>query len=415
MDFTILLVLLAAMVAPLLAALAGRVLFVPLVVFEIALGMLLGPAGLGWLAPGPVLDVLSDLGLAMLFFMAGNEIDPASLRGRTGRRAFGGWIVSAVLAIVCAAALCIALWGRADLAALPIIAIALTGTALGTIMPALRDAGVLRTPLGGVVVSAGAVGEFAPLIALSIFLGGRQPIVATLTLLAFAAVVAAAFWVARSGPRNWLRRMVTATLHTSGQFAIRFVILLLAALVALAVLLGVDFLLGAFTAGMLARVLLSGGEEAERRVLTAKLDSVAFGFLVPAFFVASGAVFPLTALLSDRTALLLVPLLALAMLLVRGLPGFWSPERGAGFSDRRTASLFTATTLPLVIAVTAIGAEYGAIDERIAAALVGAGMLTVLLFPMLALAGRGRASTGEGTDAAESTDALGDAGSTAER
>jgi Kef-type K+ transport system membrane component KefB len=182
--------------------------------------------------------------------------------------------------------------------------------------------------------------------------------------------------------------MVTLTLHTSGQFAVRFVLLLLAALVSLAVALGVDFLLGAFTAGMLARVVLRGGDPEEMRIIEAKLDSVSFGLLVPIFFVATGVGFPLAALIENPASLALVPVFTGVMLLVRGIPGWCSAGPGSSLGDRRTVALFTATTLPLVIAVTGIGTDAGVLDETTAAAMIGAAMLTVLLFPMLALVGR---------------------------
>lgn len=383
MDSTILIVPLAAVVAPLLAAIVRRVLVVPLIVFEIGLGMLVGPDGLGWVANTELLDTLSNLGLAMLFFMAGNEIDPASMKGRVGSRALGGWFVSAAIAVAAAAILADSIQAAA------IIAIALTGTALGTITPILRDAGLNRGPLGSAIGAAGAVGEFAPLVAISVFLSGRQPIAGVLTLLLFLGVAAIAFLLAARGQRRWLQRMVSVTLHTSGQFAVRFVICLLAALVALALALGIDFLLGAFTAGMLARVVLRDGDPDEERVIEAKLESIAFGFFVPVFFVTTGISFPLATLLEQPHTLALVPLIALLMLLVRGLPGFFTPARGASLSDRRTSALFTATTLPLVIAIAKIGTHSGAIDEQLATALIGGAMLTVLLFPMLALLGRG--------------------------
>lgn len=394
-PFNLLIVPLAALVAPLLATLVGRVLVVPLVVFEIALGMLVGPAGLGWVDADPILTTLSQLGLAMLFFMAGVEIDPASLGGRTGRRALGGWGVSAVLALVAGF-----LIGGSPAAGV-IIAIALTGTALGTITPMLRDAGITRTPLGAAISSAGAVGEFLPLVAISVFLSGRQPLVGALVLIVFVAIAAFAFWAAATGPHQWLHRMVTATLHTSGQFAVRFVIVLLAALVSLALALGVDFLLGAFTAGLLAKIMLRGCDLKEQEVIGAKLDSISFGFFVPIFFVTTGVTFPLASLAGDTAALALVPVFTVVMLLVRGLPGFFGPGRGTMLSDRRTSALFTATTLPLVIAVTQIALKERLLDESTAAAMVGGAMLTVLLFPMLALVGRKR--SGVSADASPET------------
>ncbi|MFT4231470.1 MAG: cation:proton antiporter [Leucobacter sp.] len=407
-QLTILLVPLVAVVAPLLAALVRRAIVVPLVVFEIALGMLIGPSGLGWVQESPMLDGLSQLGLAALFFMAGNEIDPSSLRGSPGRRALGWWGLSAVLALAAGLAL------GDDPAAGVIIAVALTGTALGTIMPMLRDAGLTRTALGRTIATAGAIGEFAPLVAISVFLSGRQPLAGTIVLVLFAAVAAVAFWLASHGPHHWLRRMVTLTLHTSGQFAVRFVLLLLAALVTLAMALGVDFLLGAFTAGLLARVVLHGGDPEEQRMIEAKLDSVAFGFLVPVFFVATGVGFPLAALLADPATLALVPVFAVVMLLVRGLPGWCSAGAGSPPRDRRTVALFTATTLPLVIAVTGIGVDAHVLDEKTAAAMVGAAMLTVLLFPMLALVGRGGGAGSRGAADPEPDAAAGPGGSPAE-
>lgn len=386
-ELSTLLIPLAAVIAPLLAALVARVLVVPLVVFEIGLGMLLGPSGLGWVSDSPILDALSQIGLAALFFMAGNEINPSSLRGTAGRSALGWWGLSAVLALGAGFAL-----GPSPEAAV-LIAVALTGTALGTLMPILRDAGLSRTPLGKAIIRTGTVGEFAPLVAVSVFLSGRQPLARTIVLLGFALIAVLAFWLAQRGPHDWLRRMVSLTLHTSGQFAVRFVLLILAALVVLALALGVDFLLGAFTAGMLARAVLQGGDPEELRVIEAKLDSVAFGFLVPVFFIATGVTFPLASLIADPAALALVPVFALAMLLVRGIPGWLGAGWDAPTSDRRTAALCTATTLPLVIAVTGIGTTHGVLEESLAAAMVGAAMLTVLLFPMLALLGRQKERT----------------------
>ncbi len=386
-ELSTLLIPLAAVIAPLLAALVARVLVVPLVVFEIGLGMLLGPSGLGWVSDSPILDALSQIGLAALFFMAGNEINPSSLRGTAGRSALGWWGLSAVLALGAGFAL-----GPSPEAAV-LIAVALTGTALGTLMPILRDAGLSRTPLGKAIIRTGTVGEFAPLVAVSVFLSGRQPLAGTIVLLGFALIAVLAFWLAQRGPHDWLRHMVSLTLHTSGQFAVRFVLLILAALVVLALALGVDFLLGAFTAGMLARAVLQGGDPEELRVIEAKLDSVAFGFLVPVFFIATGVTFPLASLIADPAALALVPVFALAMLLVRGIPGWLGAGRDAPTSDRRTAALCTATTLPLVIAVTGIGTTHGVLEESLAAAMVGAAMLTVLLFPMLALLGRQKERT----------------------
>ena len=380
MALEILLIPLAALLAPILGALLRRWVSIPLIVFEILLGILIGPAVLGWVQGGNALDLMSNLGLALLFFMAGNEIDIASIRGRTGQRALAAWGIS--IAIALAAALII---GTTP-AAIAIITIALVGTALGTITPILRDAGLNKGPIGTAISAAGAIGEFGPLVAITIFLGSNSPIVAFGYLAVFAGVAAFAFFGASHRERPRLVALISASLHTSGQFAVRVVIALLAALVTLALTLGVDFLLGAFCAGMLSKVLLRGVPSNEQELVEGKLEGLAYGFMIPIFFVTSGVMFPLSALLEDTRALIMVPVFALVILVVRGVPGFFTLDRGATVRDRATVSLFTATSLPLIIAVTNIGVQEGALSTELAAALVGAGMLTVLLYPLLALA-----------------------------
>lgn len=380
MDPALFLVPLAAVIAPLAAALVGRALVVPIVVFEIALGMILGPSALGWVADGPILQSLSQLGLAMLFFMAGNEIDLGALRGSTGKRAFSGWILTAVLALAAG----FVLGGGLDAAV--IIAIALSGTALGTITPILRDSGLGSGPVGAAITASGAMGEFLPLVAITVFLSGKSPIVGVAMLVVFVAAAGFAFLHSARRESPWLQRLVSQTLHTSGQFAIRIVVFLLAALVALALMLGVDFMLGAFTAGLLARLVLRGSPRAEREHIDSKLEALAFGFFVPIFFVTTGVTFPLGELLANPATLALVPVFAIVMLLVRGIPGFLAPVRGTSGAGRCTSALFTATTLSLVIAVTKIGVDTGALDAGLAAAMTGGAMLTVLLFPVLGVA-----------------------------
>ena len=380
MALEILLIPVAALLAPILGALLRRWVSIPLIVFEILLGILIGPSVLGWVQGGNALDLMSNLGLALLFFMAGNEIDIASIRGRTGKRALAAWGIS--IAIALAAALII---GTTP-AAIAIITIALVGTALGTITPILRDAGLNKGPIGTAISAAGAIGEFGPLVAITIFLGSNSPIVAFGYLAVFAGVAAFAFFGASHRERPRLVALISASLHTSGQFAVRVVIALLAALVTLALTLGVDFLLGAFCAGMLSKVLLRGIPANEQEFVEGKLEGLAYGFMIPIFFVTSGVMFPLSALLEDTRALIMVPVFALVILVVRGVPGFFTLDRGATVRDRATVSLFTATSLPLIIAVTNIGVQEGALSTELAAALVGAGMLTVLLYPLLALA-----------------------------
>ena len=381
-ELTLLLLPAAAVAAPIVAAAVTRVARIPLVVFEILLGLLIGPSLLGWIEPTTVTDTLAELGLAMLFFMAGNEIDFAAIRGRPLRRAGLGWLVSLVAGVT--AGILIA----PDLSAGAIIGIALGSTALGTILPIVRDTGELNQPFGRAITAVGAAGEFGPLVAISIFLSGRDPGAATVVLLLFVLIAATAVWWASRGPHRSLHALVAATLHTSGQLAVRLVLLLVAALVTLSMVLGLDMLLGAFAAGVIWRLLVVEAPEHDRELVESKIEAVGFGFLVPLFFISTGITFELQALLDDRSALLLVPVFVILLLLVRGLPGLLAAPVGASGADRRAIVLFCATGLPIIVAVTDIGVDAGLLAETTAAALVGAGMVSVLLFPLVALAQR---------------------------
>jgi Kef-type K+ transport system membrane component KefB len=376
---TLVLIPTIAVAAPLIARALGRWVTIPLVVFEILLGLALGPAVLGWIEPDDFAAFLSDFGLAMLFFLAGNEIDFRTTRGRPLTRAAIGWLVSL------AAGVGVATLFAPDLPGAAFIGIALTSTALGTIMPTLRDSGDLRTPFGISVMAIGAIGEFGPLLAISLFLSGRSPFVAALVLLAFAVVAGAAIWLAARGAGRGLHRAITATLHTSGQFGVRLVVLVLVALVSLSLVLDLDMLLGAFAAGVLSRLLLTGAPARDVDVIEGKIEALGYGFLVPIFFIVTGVTFDLDALVSDPGALVLVPVFLVLLAVVRGIPSMLAAPAGSSRADLAATALFGATGLPVIVAVTAIGVDSGDLPSGTAAALVGAGMLSVLCFPLLGL------------------------------
>ncbi|MFT3798081.1 cation:proton antiporter [Microbacterium sp.] len=391
LDTAIVLIPLLAVLAPLAARAIGPWLRVPVVVFELVLGIVVGPSVLGWTGPSPLVDLLAEFGLAMLFFVAGTEIEFAALRGRTGRRAVGGWVVS--LAAGCLLGLVVA----PGIGAL-VVGIALASTAIGTLLPILRDAGERDTPFGRAVGAIGAVGEFGPLVAISILLGGRAPGAATIVLAIFLLVAAGAIWYAVRVPQGALHRFVNATLHTSGQFAVRVVMLILAGLVVLSILLDLDMLLGAFTAGLVWRLLMRDAGEADRAAVESKIEAIAFGFLVPVFFVYTGVTFDVGALLAEPRLLALVPLVLVVMLVVRGVPSLLAAPLGADGRTRGAVLLMGATGLPVIIAVTGIGVAQGLITSGLASVLVGAGMLSVLLFPLIAIGLRGRPLARERAD-----------------
>ncbi|MFI9290293.1 cation:proton antiporter [Streptomyces gardneri] len=382
---TLILIMAIAVLAPLLAYAVGRRLPVPLVIFEILLGILIGPDVLDWARPDALIDGLSQLGLTMLIFLAGYEIEFGKVRGDTLRRAVWSWVAALALGLGTG----ILLGG--GYAKGVFIGVALTSTALGTVLPVLRDAGALHGRFGSVVMAFGAVGEFGPIIAMALLLSGRAAAESAVLLGVFAALTAAAvLWALRPRP-PWFSRIIAKTLHSSGQFAVRFVFLVLALMLGASTALGLDVLLGAFAAGLITRLVLTGAAPEAGPEILEKVEGVGFGFLVPVFFVVTGIEFDLDSLLSGGRTLLLLPVFLLLFLLVRGGPIWFLAPRDLDRRDRGGLVLYGSTALPLVVAITTIGVEDNELSAGDAAALVGAGMVSVLVFPLLALKLRARA------------------------
>lgn len=382
LDASLLIIPVLAVLAPLFARGIGRWVRVPIVVFELALGIVVGPSLLGWADPSEFVATLAEFGLAILFFVAGSEIEFEVFRGRSGKMAVGGWLISIAAGIAVGFIIF-------PLEIAVLVGIALSSTALGTILPILRDAGELRTPFGKAISAIGAVGEFGPLVAISLFLGTRELGLSTIVLVAFALIAGLAIWLAFRVPRGRLHAAVSSSLHTSGQFAIRVVFLILAGLVTLSVVLDLDMLLGAFAAGIVWRLLMRDADEGDREVVESKIEGVAFGFLVPIFFIYTGVTFDLAALLKTPILLALVPVVVLLLFVVRGLPSMLAAPRGSTGRERLSVALLGATGLPIIVAVTGIGVDEGILTSAGAALLVGGGMLSVLLFPLIAMTLRG--------------------------
>ncbi|MFF3607402.1 cation:proton antiporter [Streptomyces sp. NPDC002463] len=393
---TLILIMAIAVLAPLLAYGVGRWLPVPLVIFEILLGILIGPDVLDWARPDALIDGLSQLGLAMLIFLAGYEIEFGKVRGDTLRRSVWAWVIALALGLGTG----VLLGGGYTKGVF--IGVALTSTALGTVLPVLRDAGDLHGRFGTVVMAFGAVGEFGPIIAMALLLSGRGAAESTVLLAVFAALTAGAvYWALRPRP-PWFSRVIARTLHSSGQFAVRFVFLLLALMLGASTALGLDVLLGAFAAGLITRLVLTGAAPDSGPQILEKVEGVGFGFLVPVFFVVTGIEFDLDSLLGGGRTLLLLPVFLLLFLVVRGGPIWFLAPRDLGRTDRSGLVLYGSTALPLVVAITTIGVDDKEMTAGEAAALVGAGMLSVLVFPLLALKLRAGAGPGEKRLPAES-------------
>ncbi len=397
------LILVAALIGPFVADHVAPLIVVPSVVVEILLGVVIGPAVLGWVNENDVIAALSDLGLAFLMFLAGFEIQFARIRGGPLRRAVSSWLISLVLGVTAGVLI-------AGVTAGLVIGLALTTTALGTMLPILSDSGEAATPFGALVLAIGAVGEFLPIVAVSFVLSGDRPAHTLAILIAFALLAVGGAWLARQPRHPRLSRLVTATLGTSAQVGLRICVVVVVGMLALAEWLGLDPVLGAFTAGILMHLFLDSGDRDEAETILARLEGLGYGFFIPIFFVVSGVRFDLDSLLADAANLLLVPLFVALFLVVRGLPTLFAHVRILERNDRIALALLASTGLPLVVVITNLGVEAGAITTATAAALVGAGMVSVLLFPTTALRLRRLSSPGRPPDSGGLRDRTPEAG-----
>ncbi len=377
-GFTNLLIIVAlGFAAPFVLGLAPG-LRLPAVVLEILAGIVVGPSGLGWVEVDQTVEIVALLGLAFLLFLAGLEIDFDRLRGRLLRLAGLGYAISFLLAIVVALGL-----KAAGLVETPLlVAIILCATSLGVIIPVLKDANQVSTKFGQLVLAAGSIADFGAIILLSLFFSGEGGIGATLILIIGLILLAGVIFLATRAAEHSGR--ISADLlrlqNTTAQIRVRGAIVLLVGFAAAAQSLGLEVILGTFIAGALLR--LSDRDEAMTHPdFRPKLTAIGFGVFIPVFFVTSGVRFDLDALFADTSTLIMVPIFLAALLVVRGLPALLY----RGYLNRnqvRVAALFQATSLPFIVAATAIGVDLGLVDEAESAALIAAGLLSVMVFPL---------------------------------
>jgi Kef-type K+ transport system membrane component KefB len=305
------------------------------------------------------------------------------VRGRPLSLAVRGWVASLILGLGIATLL-----HYLPIVHSPImVALALSTTALGTLLPILRDAGEVDTGFGRLVLAAGAVGEFGPVVVMSVVLTGQfKSWIEVALMLVFVAIAFAAARTALAMRPPKILALLTRTMESSSQLPVRLSLLLLAVFVFLSDQFGFEAIPGAFAAGMVVG-LASQGETG--RAFRHKIEAVCFGFLVPFFFVYSGVTFDLATLLHSTQSLLLLPLFLVLLFVVRGTP-VWFYRHDLAKAERLPFALYVATALPLVVAITQIGLRTKKMHPEIAVALVGAALVSVLLFPAIAGALRAR-------------------------
>jgi Kef-type K+ transport system membrane component KefB len=369
-------VVVAAIAGTISAACGTRGLVLPSVVLELLLGVLIGPQVLG-LEASAFLEFFSGLGLGMLFFFAGYEIDLQRIAGLPLRLAALGWAVSLGLAYTIGGALAAA----GIVLSLLYTGSAMATTAIGTLIPVLSDSGELRTRFGTYLLAGGAVGEFGPILLLTLFLSTAGTLHNALILCAFVVMaVGVALLAVRLSHQTVT--LFERTIEKSSQLAVRWIVVLVFALALLAYELGLDLLLGGFAAGVITRRML---KEREVPGFDSKLTAVAFGVFIPFFFVVSGMKLDIAALFGGAGGVVKLALFFVLFLVVRGAPALLLYRHVLDQRERLALAFFQATQLPLVLAITTLAHEHGEMTSSTAAALVCAAVLSTLVFPLIGL------------------------------
>lgn len=370
-------VFVAAVAAPLLAEipLGFRV---PVVVLEVVLGIVIGQHVLGLVRFEGFLAVMFTFGMATTLFMAGMDLDFGQIKGRPLLLAAIGWIASLLLGFAAVGMLHVIPQVHAPF----MVTLALCTTGLGTLIPIFRDGGQLDTPFGRLCVAGGTLGEVGPIVAMSLVLSQQYSTWQEIgLLLAFVVIIgfAAAVGMGARPPR--VLALLGRTMHSSSQLPVRICLLLLAASFVLAEDFGFESLFGAFAAGMVVGLATRG---AEGKPMREKLDAVCFGWFYPFFFVGTGIKFDIAALGRDVTTMLLVPAFLVLFLVVRGAPVVLYRDDIAKGERLPFALSSSVASLSIIVVITEIGVRASVMSSDIAAALVGAALLSVLLFPTIA-------------------------------
>ena len=317
--YNLLIIFIIAILAPILASVIPKF-KLPAVVLEICLGIIIGPQVLGLVHLDSTINDVSYFGLAFLFFLAGFEIIFRRIKGKPLTYAAIGWILSLLIALTIG----VILQASGFVISFIFIGLAMSTTAVGVLVPILRDEGELKSNFGRFVFSAGVLGEFAPLTILAIFFNPVHGNFSSILIVIFFIIIALSilFAVKRWQP-PYIVNLMRKTMNNSGQLALRLSILLLIALIFISMNSGIDFLFGAFTAGIiLSEIIKMSKNKNDKDIenIRIKFEGIGFGLLIPIFFIVSGINFDLNAFLGSPTSILMVPIFIISFLIIRGLP-----------------------------------------------------------------------------------------------
>jgi Kef-type K+ transport system membrane component KefB len=381
-------VTLACLVPVLLSSVRGR-LAIPLIVGEIVAGMIVGRSGFGWVSPdNGALVLLKELGFVVLMFLSGMEIDVRSLRGaapleRSNWRPFPVAVLNFALTLFLAGVCAVGLQWVGATANPWMMGLILSTTALGVVVPILKEAGLSRTVYGQTILLATVIADFVTMFLISVLVAiisrGLTAEILLVFLLFVAFFVAARFGTFLSRV-EWLQKAIEELSHATAQIKVRAAFSILLIFVALAETLGIEIIVGAFLAGAIVSLLRTP----EDKELVSHLEAIGFGFFIPIFFVMVGVDFNLPALLSSPGALLSVPLLLIVAVAVKVLPALVLLVNHT-LREALAAGALMCPRLSLIIAAAAIGEKLGVIDESVNAGIVLIAIVTVTAAPLVFL------------------------------
>lgn len=344
------------------------------VVLLLGFGILAGPSGLDLITYNATMETFNEVGLGLLFFLAGYELEQRAIRGESGRLAGIGWLSSFAISLP----VVYVLWELEFVSDFMGVTIALTSTALGTLLPVIRDRGLIETRFGTLFMGAGAAGEFGPILAIAVLLGTKSLGLSLIILVAFAVIVALAYYAPMRFATDRVRDLLHRGHMTSSQTAVRWTVVLLLGLLVVASRFGLDAVLGAFLAGV---ILHRYAPPDEGNQLIPKIEGLGFGFFIPLFFIISGVNLDVASIAEKPLRMVVFFVLLLA---VRGLPQYVLYRQALPETrERWQFVLYVATGLPILVAITNLEMDAGMMRPENAAALVGAGALSVLVFPLL--------------------------------
>lgn len=367
-----------------------RRLRIPVVVGEIIAGMIIGRSGFNLVHEDPTLEVLAALGFAFLMFLSGLEIDFSMLGSarsqQTGLRDNPVFLGLSILALTIAGALAFAaVLTQFHLIETPwLMALILSTTSLGIVLPVLRESGLSSQLFGQTILLAALIADFVTMVLITVVVavlsGGLTLEVLLVGVLLLAFLLASRF-ARRLSRWQPLRRTLNELAQATVQIKVRGALAVMFAFVVLSEVLGAEVILGAFLAGALV-ALITSPEDAGDMEARHKLDAIGFGFIVPIFFIMVGVRFDLPALLSSASALALFPVLLLAAYAVKILPSLVLRNQYS-WRQSLSAGVLLSSRLSLIVAASAIGMRLGIISEAINADIVLVAIATSTISPAL--------------------------------